>query len=215
MQNSPLARPLRAAVLVGILAATLGCSRAPVAAAGSAGPRLDLDAEDPADFGPLPDFRLVASSGEEVTRATLEGRPLVIAALFTTCSGPCPRLAAALSELQQELRGTDALLVTVSVDPAHDTPEVLRRYAQNWEAEDGRWIFLTGPEAEIYRLVREGFYLAVERAPREEARIGEQVTHDTRFLAVDRAGRRRGWYAGTDPAALERLRERMLFLARE
>ena len=214
MRDPRPALPIRASV-VGVLALLAGCSRGPVAGAGSDGPNLELAADDSRDFGPLPDFRLTASSGEEVTKADLLGRPLVIAALFTTCSGPCPRLAAGLRELQSELTGTDALLVTVSVDPEHDTPEVLQRYAEHYGADGERWIFLTGTEAEVQRLVREGFYLAVQRAPPGEAKIGEQVTHDTRFLVVDRAGRRRGWYPGTDPDALERLRERVLFLARE
>lgn len=206
---------IRASGLFCVLGLLAGCSRGPVAGAGSAGPDLALAAEDETDFGPLPDFRLTSSSGELVTKADLLGRPLVFAALFTTCSGPCPRLAAGLRELQSELAGTDVLLVAVSVDPEHDTPAVLERYAEAVGAQRERWIFLTGEEAEVHRLVREGFYLAVERAAPGEAGIGEQVTHDTRFLVVDRTGRRRGWYPGTDPAALQSLRERVLFLARE
>ncbi len=213
-RGSPAALAL-GTLFLACAAALSGCSRDPVVRAGSDGPRLDLDARDPGDFGPLPDFRLTDSNGQEVTRASLAGRPLVVAALFTTCTGPCPRLAGGLSELQTALQGTDVLLVTVSVDPGHDTPEVQRRYGESRGARSERWIFLTGAEDEVHRLVREGFCLAVARAAPDEARPGEQVTHDTRFLAVDRAGKRRGWYSGTDPAALERLRERMLFLARE
>jgi cytochrome oxidase Cu insertion factor (SCO1/SenC/PrrC family) len=186
----------------------------PVAGAGSSGPRTDVAPDDPAEFGPLPDFRLVDQRGREVTRASLAGRPLVMGALFTTCTGPCPSIARGLQQLQEALATSDCRIVVVSVDPELDTPEVLTRYAERWQADPERWLFLTGPEAEAHALVRAGLYLAVARAE-GEAPPGEQVTHDVRLLAVDRRGRRRGWYTGTDEVQLEKLRRRMLHLASE
>lgn len=185
----------------------------PVRGAGSSGPRLDVGPEDPADFGPLPDFRLVSERGRPVSLDSLRGRPLVFAALFSTCTGPCPSVAGGLKRLQESLRDTDVLLVVVSVNPGFDSPEVLARYAEHVGADPERWIFLTGAEPEVYGLVREGFFLAVDRAGAEEETPGDPVTHDTRLLAVDREGHRRGWYAGTDEHQVERLRRRMLFLA--
>lgn len=185
----------------------------PVRGAGSSGPRLDVGAEDPADFGPLPDFHLSSERGQPVSLASLRGRPLVFAALFSTCTGPCPSVAGGLKRLQEGLRDTDVLLVVVSVDPGVDSPEVLARYGERVGADPERWIFLTGEEAEVYRLVREGFFLAVERAGDDSGTPGDPVTHDTRLLAVDRDGHRRGWYAGTDEHQVERLRRRMLHLA--
>jgi cytochrome oxidase Cu insertion factor (SCO1/SenC/PrrC family) len=169
---------------------------------------------DPIDFGALPDFRLVDQAGREVTRATLLGRPLVLGALFTTCTGPCPSIARGLEWLQGELAGTDCRIVVVSVDPELDTPAVLARYAERWHADPSRWLFLTGAEADAHALVREGFYLAVARAEGESP-LGEQVTHDVRLLAVDRRGHRRGWYPGTDEVGLEKLKRRMVYLASE
>lgn len=204
-------------VLVGALAGVLfawGCSQGTVVAgAGSSGPRTDPAPDDPVGFGPLPDFELLSERGTVVTLASLRGRPLVVAALFTSCSGPCPRLARNLERLQEELRGTDVLLVAVSVDPETDTPDVLSRYARTHGAEPERWTFLTGEEKQVHQLVRQGFYLAVERAAPGAALQG--VTHDTRLLAVDRAGQRRGWYSGIDDEGVERLRQRMLHLAAE
>jgi len=200
-------------VVVWIAAGTAACSGGDVVAGvGSSGPRTDPAPEDASDFGPLPDFRLVSERGNEVTLASLRGRPLVIAALFSTCSGPCPSIASSLKRLQDSLRETDVLLVAVSVDPEHDRPDVLARYAAARGADPERWIFLTGEESEIHSLVRAGFFLAVERA---QDAAGGAVTHDTRLLAVDRAGRRRGWYVGTDEQQVEKLRRRMLFLASE
>jgi protein SCO1 len=189
-----------------------GCGDAsPVEGAGSSGPRTDARPEDEADFGPLPEFELTAHTGAKVTLASLRGRPLVFGALFTTCTGPCPSIAGSLRRLQDELAATDAVIVVVSVDPDFDTPEVLARYAERMGAKPERWLFLTGPEDAVHAFVRQGLFLAVDRAP-EEAE-GDPVTHDMRLLAVDRAGHRRGWYTGTDDTQLEMLRRRMLFLA--
>lgn len=194
--------------------APLACGEgAPVANVGASGPRADPAAEDPIGFGPLPDFRLSDARGQEVTLASLLGRPLVIGALFSTCAGPCPSVVRGLQQLQAALADTDVRLVVVSVNPAHDTSEVLARYAERVGAEPERWLFLTGPESEVHALVRAGFFLAVERGPAGAA--GDPITHDTRLLAVDRRGLRRGWYDGTDERQIERLRRRMLHLAAE
>jgi len=206
---------LRSGLALGALALGAACGGGePVAGAGSDGPRTDVAPADPAEFGALPDFRLVDQRGREVTRASLLGRPLVLGALFTTCTGPCPSIARGLEWLQGELAGTDCRLVVVSVDPELDTPEVLARYAERMHADPERWLLLTGSEADAHALVRAGLYLAVARAA-DEAPPGEQVTHDVRLLAVDRRGNRRGWYTGTDQVQLEKLKRRMLHLAGE
>jgi cytochrome oxidase Cu insertion factor (SCO1/SenC/PrrC family) len=212
----------RALLALTALAACLlagSCGEGPVVVgAGSSGPRVDPQPDDPLEFGSLPDFRLVSAQGAEVTLASLRGRPLVIGALYSTCTGPCPSIARGMEWLQDELAGTDVLLVVVSVDPEVDSPEVLARYGERMGADPERWIFLTGAEDAVHALVRGGFALAVAKAPEdvgEDVPPGESFTHDVRLLAVDRAGRRRGWYTGTDEVQLERLKRRMLFLASE
>lgn len=172
-------------------------------------------AGDPVEFGPLPAFELVSQGGEPVTLESLRGQPFVVAAIFTTCYGPCPRITSNMRALQDELEGTDVRLVSISVDPETDTPEVLRAYAESHGADPERWLFLTGAEAEIYGLLRDGLWLGVDRAAPDEAVIGMQVTHATKLVAIDRQGRRRGWYDGEDPEQLRRLRARLEFLAVE
>ena len=132
----------------------------------------------------------------------------MIGALFSTCAGPCPSIARSLKHLQDELAATDVHLVVVTVDPEHDTSEVLASYAKRVGADPARWSFLTGPRDDVVAFVQKGLFMAVERA-------SEGLTHDVRLLAVDRRGHRRGWYTGTNEAEVERLRRRMLFLAAE
>src|SRR6267143_154810 len=96
----------------------------------------------------------------------------------------------------QLLGKTDVHLVSFSVDPAKDTPQVLRGYAEKLQAEPGRWDFLTGPQSTIYNLSRNGFKLAISDGSDDK---GIPV-HSTRMILVDRRGAIRGYYdaAGVD-----------------
>ena len=91
-------------------------------------------------------------------------------------------------------------LVSFSVDPEKDTPEVLRGYAEKLQAEPERWDFLTGPKSTIYKLSHDGFKLAVSM----EAMPGIPV-HSTRMVLVDRRGQIRGYYDATEPEAVTKL----------
>jgi protein SCO1/2 len=87
------------------------------------------------------------------------------------------------------------------VDPAYDTPEVLRAYAERYKADPERWWLLTGPPEAVSELVRGGFHLAVEPS-------GDQspdVVHSTRLALVDTRGQIRGYYDGTAEEDRERL----------
>ena len=106
-----------------------------------------------------------------------------------------------MSELQTPLAKTDVHLVSFTVDPVKDTPQVLRSYAEMLQAEPGRWDFLTGPQLTIYNLSRDGFKLVVSDG-REEKGI---PVHSTRMILVDRHGQIRGYYDATEPDAVTKL----------
>lgn len=185
----------RAAVVLALALALGGCSdRAP----GRGGA---LAAEDrlPEAFGQVPEFALTERSGRTVTREDLLGRPAVVDFFFTNCTGPCPVLTANMRKLQDELAGTRVRLVSISVDPGHDTPEVLSEFADALGADPERWWFLTGEETKVFELVRGGFLMAVERAEEGQAPPGQEVTHATRFVVVDAEGAMRGAFEGQDP----------------
>mgnify|MGYP002083800012 CR=1 FL=1 len=98
-----------------------------------------------------------------------------------------------------------ARLVSITVDPDHDTPEVLRAYAEKFEAGED-WHFLTGPRDEIYRLGREGFKLAIDPdPPSAHANVLEPILHSTRFVLVDGDGEIRGYYDAFDEPSMRRL----------
>ncbi len=151
---------------------------------------------------PLPDFRFTERSGQTVTRDSLRGSVWIADFIFTSCAGPCPEMTRLMTELQHDLRAVrDLKLVSLTVDPERDTPEVLRRYADRFGADPQRWLFLTGSLERTYDLAIAGFKIAVE-----QARVNQEIIHDTRFILVDARSRIRGYYDSADPAALARLR---------
>jgi cytochrome oxidase Cu insertion factor (SCO1/SenC/PrrC family) len=159
------------------------------------------------DFGVVADFRLTERSGREVRLADLAGKVWVADFIFTRCEGPCPLLSRAMAGLQASFTAfPDARLVSVSVDPVHDTPQVLTDYADRFGADKDRWLFLTGVPSAVKALVRGSLKSALqENGP---SRPGEEVTHSVNFVLVDKAGHIRGYFDGNDPAALERLKVR-------
>jgi protein SCO1/2 len=146
-----------------------------------------------------------------VTRADLAGTPWIADFVFTRCAIYCPRLTVRMKELRERLPPA-IRTVSFSVDPEHDTPEVLERYAEQWGIEGRSWLFLTGEREPMWRLVREGFLLPVEDAPEVEA---SPILHSNRFVLVDSAGRIRDTYDAFDDDALERILADLSALAAE
>lgn len=152
----------------------------------------------------LPDFVLTERSGALVTRAELAGSPWIADFIFTRCRVYCPRLTERMKELGGRLgEGSDVLLVSITVDPEHDTPAVLTEYANaHGLSHRADWLFLTGPRPAIWELVRRGFLLPVEETP---ANPDMPILHSNRFVLVDGEGRMRGAYDAFEPDALDRL----------
>ena len=147
-------------------------------------------------YGPVPGFMLVDQDGQSFGSPQLLGKIWIADFVYSRCPGPCPMISSRMGELQKPLRDTDVKLVSFSVDPQRDTPSVLREYAARLNAQPGRWAFLTGDKATIYRLSRDGFKLAAA-----DGTSGEPI-HSTRLVLVDRSGTIRGYYDATDADAV-------------
>ncbi len=165
----------------------------------------------------VPDFALIGTDGEKVSRSDFDGGLWVADFIFTQCAGVCPVLSARMAEIQKQLDdgGIDAKLVSISVDPARDSPQAMRAYSERFGADPERWRFLTGDRAALHQLIGKGFQLAIaERSPEEaEADGGELITHSDRFVLVDRNSRIRGYYHGTDRESVAQLVEDLTSLA--
>src|SRR2546427_4097902 len=152
-------------------------------------------------YGTVPEFLLVNQDGQNFGSAQLRGKIWIADFIYTTCPGPCPMISSRMSELQKPLGKTDVHLVSFSVDPEKDTPDVLHRYAEKLQAEPGRWDFLTGPKSAIYKLSHDGFKLAMSNGSDAQ---GIPV-HSTRIVLVDRHGQIRGYYDATEADAVTKL----------
>lgn len=153
------------------------------------------------DFGPVGSFSLTERGGKTVSDADLRGKVWVASFVFTRCTGPCPQVTGTMARLQAELADQpDVRLVTFTVDPDHDRPKELTEYADRYNADKERWLFLTGPEKELYRLLHEGFKVTAYQNKGEERKPGREVEHSTRLVVVDKRGRMRGYFSGlADP----------------
>jgi len=125
--------------------------------------------EDFSDFGrdsnyPIAPFTLKERSGKTVRLEDLRGKVWVASFFFTACSRACGPMNANLAELHRALADRpDILLVSISVNPEQDTPETLSAYAKALGADPKRWLFLTGNEADIYKLTQQSFMQPVSK----------------------------------------------------
>ena len=153
----------------------------------------------------LPPFSLTERSGSTITNASLADDVWVASFIFTRCPLSCPRISGVMKGLQGKFAGTGVKLVSISVDPEHDSPQILAEYARRFDADPDRWLFLTGPKNQIHDLIIHGFKLPVQPGDEaEKAAGGEAFLHSDRLALVDR-GKLVGVFSSSDPRAIESL----------
>ena len=156
--------------------------------------------------GQVPEFSLTERSGKNIDLAALRGKIWIADFIYTNCTDTCPLQTAAMAKLQEQWRDrTELRLVSFTVDPARDTPQVLSGYADKFKADAERWLFLTGEREQIAQLIQAGFHLSA--APlTEDGTQSSVVLHSQRFVLVDREAEIRGYYDSRDGEALKRLK---------
>jgi cytochrome oxidase Cu insertion factor (SCO1/SenC/PrrC family) len=147
-------------------------------------------------YGFVPAFTLTDETGAAFTSSALEGRVWVADFFFTNCPGPCPRMSSQMHQVQKALEGTDARMVSMTIDPDRDTPAVLAEYARHFEAKPGVWSFLTGSRDTLDHLDHDVFKLGS---------LDGSLEHSTRFVLVDRKAQIRGFYLTSEPEAIPTL----------
>ncbi len=155
----------------------------------------------------VPEFELIAQNNQPFHSGVLKGQIWVADFIYTTCPGPCPRMTSQMHEVQDAIiKMTDVKLVSFTVDPARDTPQVLAEYANTHRASSEHWYFLTGPPETLQNLDRDVFKLGS---------VDASLEHSTRFVLVDRQSRIRGYYDTSESRTIPRLIEDIYALARE
>jgi len=136
-------------------------------------------------------FSLVDQHCKKVEAKDLRGEVWVASFFFTRCAGICPLVIQKMSDLDKELADLRSVkLVSFSMDPEHDTPEVLTKYAMLHDAVSPRWLFLTGDRDEIYRMTSKEFLLNVDE---KNGTSAEPILHSQLLVLVDAQGYVRGW----------------------
>jgi len=198
-QRSPRG-PSRSPWWVAVVAAGLatGCNRsadvAPVPPRSEAPAPVAARLDDPGEtFTP---FVLTDQAGATFDSAGLLGKVWIGSVFFANCPGPCFRENQALADILREIDSPDVVAVSLTCDPDNDTPEVLRRYSDRFEADPARWKFLTGDMAVIKEVANGSFRLPAE--------VG---VHSERGVVFDRQGRLRGGYHLLQPDKVELLKK--------
>jgi len=148
----------------------------------------------------IPDFSFPDQDGRTVTPADLRNRPFIADFIFTQCRSACPILTARMMLLQRKLAGTDVQFVSYSVDPANDTSEALKAYAQQWSGDESRWrLMRTRPDS--LRAIAAGFRVMVGASGIAD----DPIMHTAKFFLVDGVGFVRGFYDSTEEDEIQRL----------
>lgn len=140
-----LRRALAAALVAGLIALA-GCSRTDEAGSFPAANKNDC----------LPEVSLVDQHGNSLSLASLKGEPVLIDFIYTTCGGTCPMLTekmAAAGKLLGPALGKRVRIVSITIDPEHDSPAELLKYAEAHGANRDGWLFLTGKPEQIEQVL--------------------------------------------------------------
>jgi cytochrome oxidase Cu insertion factor (SCO1/SenC/PrrC family) len=158
-------------------------------------------------FGTVPAFSLTERDGQAITLSELKGKVWIVNFIYTNCPDTCPIQSAQMRQIQDDFRNEkDLRLVSITVDPTRDTPQVLSKYANRFSADPKQWLFLTGNEEAIHKFAQNGFHLGAVELPHDKRpESGATHTHSPRFVLVDRDAQIRGYYVSTEPDAMKRL----------
>jgi protein SCO1 len=160
---------------------------------------------------PVPETQLVDETGKAVNLASMKGNVTVYDFIFTSCTGTCPIMTNNMRALTPKIdKSAPVRFVSISVDPARDTPAVLAEYAKRVR-NDPRWTFLTGERRQIVELSVKGFKLTAG----DPMPGGEPLLHSSKFAVADKNGVIRGYYDATDGTLPEQVSETVKALLEE
>ncbi len=146
-----------------------------------------------ADIGPAPRTVLIDSRKENFDLEKLKGKVVLVSFIYTTCNGVCPLTTQALSGVRKkleeaELWGKSVEFVSITLDPARDTPKVLEDYAKVWRADPASWHFLTGAPEDVAKVIS-----AWDMWVKSDAK--GVLDHPSRIFLIDGRGREREIYS--------------------
>lgn len=147
-------------------------------------------------------YTLINVDGHNFNIEKLGAKIYIADFFFTNCPTICPKMKAQMLRLYKEFEKENRIsFVSHSIDPEHDTPKVLKEYAQNLGVNTNKWFFLTGDKDEIYKIGNKNYMVAAK----EDAEADGGFIHSGAFTLVDKKRHIRGFYDGTNPKEVDKL----------
>ena len=151
----------------------------------------------------LPKFSFISHLGDTVTNEVMNNRVVIVDYFFTTCPNICIDMSKSMYKVQQKFIDEDhVFLLSHTVDPDTDTVKTLHEYAQLYDVNPKKWLLLTGAKKELYEMARQG-YLISAAIPGDGGE--HDFIHDNHLVLVDKEGRVRGFYDGTNEEEVDEL----------
>jgi len=173
-------------------------------------------------IGAAPKFELTNQDGKKVSNETYKGKVYVLEFFFTTCPSICPKMNLSMLEIEKTFFGNPNFgIVSITIDPAHDTPQVLKDHAKLLGVKSSTWNFLTGDKATIMDLSNKGFNLYAG----ENSKVSGGFEHSGLFALIDKDGNIRCrkdefgnpniYYDGLDKKGVREIQEDIKILLEE
>lgn len=157
------------------------------------GPK-EVNANGDTLYHQIPDFILTDQNGKKFTNNQLDSNIYVASFFFATCPTICPKMATNMLQVQDRFRDrNDFKLLSITVNPEHDSPEVLKEYAQSVHAMEDKWTFLTGDKDKIYDVAFNGYFVSAQK----DSIAPGGFLHSANIILIDGKGRIRGYFDGT------------------
>ncbi|WP_026978834.1 SCO family protein [Flavobacterium tegetincola] len=173
-------------------------------------------------IGPAPSFSLTDQHKNTITNESYAGKVYVLEFFFSTCPTICPKMNANLKEVQQQFKGLrDFGIASITINPEHDTAEVLKQHAADLEINDENWHFLTGDKDYIYKVANKGFNMYAA----QNSKVNGGFEHSGLFALIDKEGNIRCrkddfgnpilYYDGLEKSGIKALTEDIKLLLKE
>jgi len=170
----------------------------------------------------VPTFEFTNQDRKLISNSFYDGKVYVVEFFFTTCPTICPKMTKSMLEIQNEFYpNVDFGIASFSINPNHDTPQILKEYAKSHGATMKNWNFLTGSQDKIYELANTGFTLYAGVDSNAEGGF----EHSGMFALVDKQGNIRSrldefgnpiaFYDGLDPKGIKMIKEDIKVLLKE
>jgi protein SCO1/2 len=160
----------------------------------------------------IPAFAFVNQYGDTITEQFVEDHIYVADFFFTTCPTICPVMKKQMVRVYEAYKDEPSLkILSHTIDPVHDTPEVLRTFASDLGIEGQTWMFLTGPKEKIYEIGQKSYLVTAN----EDSTAEGGYIHSGAFILLDKQRRVRGMYDGTSEESTNKLIADIKVLLRE